>query len=103
GKQLLYWGQDGHYYVADLVTGEQRNITKDVATSFVDVEDDHNNLFPPAINPQFANVGWTKDGAAVVLFDDWDMWKVPVKGGPAVNLTVDGRKNQIRYQRRFSF
>ena len=103
GRQLLYWGQDGHYWVADLATGETRNITKDVPTSFVDSEDDHNNLFPPALNPQFANVGWSKDGASVLLYDDWDMWKVPVKGGAAVNLTVDGKKTQVRYQRRYSF
>jgi dipeptidyl aminopeptidase/acylaminoacyl peptidase len=103
GKQMLYWGEVGHYYVLDLATGDKRNITKDVPTSFVDVEDDHNNLFPPAIFPQFFALGWSKDNANVLLSDGWDVWKVPVKAGAAVNLTVDGRKNQIRYQRRYVF
>ena len=103
GRQLLYWGKDGHYWVADLATGEKRNITKDVATSFVDTEDDHNNLYPPAINPMQAGLGWSNDGSTVLLFDNWDIWKVPVKGGAAVNLTVDGKRNQIRYQRRYSY
>ena len=103
GKEVLYWGPDGHYHVLDLATGASRNITKGVPTSFVDVEDDHNNLFPPAIFPQFFALGWTRDNANVLLSDGWDVWKVPVKGGAAVNLTVDGRKNQVRYQRRYVF
>jgi len=103
GKQLLYWGPDGHYWVLDLATGDKRNITKDVPASFVDVEDDHNNIFPPAIFPQFYALGWSKDNASVLLSDNWDIWKVPVKGGSAVNLTGDGKVNQTRYQRRYGF
>ena len=103
GKQLLYWGEDGHYYVLDLATGAKRNITQDVPASFVDVEDDHNTIFPPAIFPQFYALGWAKDNANVLLSDAWDVWKVPVKGGAAVNLTGDGKTNQVRYQRRYAF
>jgi dienelactone hydrolase len=103
GRQLLYWGEDGHYYVLDLATGDKRNITKEVPTSFVDVEDDHNNLFPPAIFPQFFALGWAKDNANVLLSDGWDVWRVPVKAGSAVNLTGDGKATQVRYQRRYVF
>ena len=104
GKQLLAWGKDGQYHVIDVVTGEDRNITKNVPTTFVDTEDDHNNLYPPAINPQFANVGWSKDGSSVLLFDNWDVWRVPANGaGTAVNLTGDGKTTKVRYQRRYSF
>jgi dipeptidyl aminopeptidase/acylaminoacyl peptidase len=104
GKQLLTWGKDGQYHVIDVVTGEDRNITKNVPTSFVDTEDDHNNLYPPAINPLFANVGWSKDGSSVLLSDNWDVWKVPANGsGAAVNLTGDGKATRVRYQRRYTF
>lgn len=102
GTQLLYWGEDGHYYVLDLVSGAKRNVTRDAPASFVDAEDDHNNLFPPAIAPLFYGLGWAKDNATVLLSDGWDVWKVPVKDGPAVNLTGDGKRNQIRY-RRYTF
>jgi len=104
GKQLLVWGKDGNYHVIDVATGDDRNITKGIPTSFADVEDDHNNLYPPAINPLFANVGWSKDGSVVLLQDGWDVWKVSAKGaGAAVNLTGDGRATKVRYQRRYSF
>jgi dipeptidyl aminopeptidase/acylaminoacyl peptidase len=99
GKQLLYWGEDGHYYVLDAATGETRNITKGVPANFADTEDDHNDLYPPAIFP----VGWVKDGSAVLLSDNWDIWKVPTRSGSAANLTVNGRKDGIRYQRLYSF
>jgi dipeptidyl aminopeptidase/acylaminoacyl peptidase len=99
GRQVLYWGEDGHYYVLDATTGESRNITRSVPASFVDTEDDHNDLNPPAIFP----VSWAKDGSAVLLSDNWDVWKVPTRGGSASNLTVNGRTDQIRYQRLYSF
>lgn len=103
GRQILYWGQDGHYYVLDLTTGERKNITRDVPTTFVNTQSDINNLFPPPVFPFFASVGWTKDNANVLLSDNWDIWKVPVKGGNAVNLTGDGKASQLRYQRRYVF
>jgi hypothetical protein len=37
----------------------------------------------------------------VLISDRWDIWKVPVgAAGAAVNLTVNGKKEQIRYQNR---
>jgi len=64
-----------------------------------DTSDDHNNLVTPPIAP----IGWSKDGNSVLVSDAFDVWKVPVNGGAAVNLTVDGKKNQIRYQRLYAF
>ena len=97
GTRVLYY-DDGHYFTYDFATGQSRNITEKVPTTFVNTEDDH-NVSKPAIPP----MGWAKDGSAVLLFDNWDVWKVPATGGMAVNLTVNGRKDGIRYQRRYSF
>jgi dienelactone hydrolase len=100
GKEELYWGDDGNYWVLDLATGAKRNITKATGVNFSNTDDDHNYLVPPA-RPPF---GWTKDGAAVLLTDGWDIWKVPTTGtGSAVNLTVNGKRDQIRYNRVYSF
>src|SRR5205085_12290886 len=49
-------------------------------------------------------LAWAKDGSAVLLSDGWDVWRVPVvASGKAVNLTADGRRNQVRYQRLYAF
>jgi len=98
GTHFLYY-QDGHYHTYEMATGKKFNITKDVPTSFINEEDDHNVADPP-IYPYY--FGWTKEGISVLLFDNWDVWNIPVHGGEGENLTIDGKKEEIRYQRRFS-
>ena len=97
GTRLLYWN-DGNYHVHDLTTGTTRNITAGAPVSFINTEDDHNIDRPPT-----AVIGWSKDGESVLLSDNWDVWRVPVKGGAAVNLTTNGRAQKLRFQRRISF
>lgn len=94
GNRLLYWS-DGNYHVYDLAAGTSKNITAGAPVSFINKEDDHNIDRPPT-----PVVGWTKDGAAVLLSDNWDVWRVPVQNGTAVNLTRTARSQGIRFQRR---
>ncbi|HKR07583.1 MAG TPA: prolyl oligopeptidase family serine peptidase, partial [Gemmatimonadaceae bacterium] len=94
GNRLLYWS-DGNYHVYDLAAGTSKNITAGAPVSFINKEDDHNIDRPPT-----PIIGWSKDGASVLLSDNWDVWKVPVAGGAAVNLTMNGRAQKLRYQRR---
>jgi hypothetical protein len=95
GSHFLYY-DDGHYYAYEMATGKKHNITKDVPTSFIDEEDDHNVVKPP-----IRYMGWVKNGISVLLYDNWDVWNVPVHGGQGLNLTVNGKKEGIRYSRRF--
>lgn len=95
GDRFLYY-EGGHFHAYDMAAGRTRNLTREVPVSFVDREDDHNVVDPP-VRP----LGWSKDGKSVLLYDNWDIWLVPVEGGPAVNLTVNGRKEGLRYRRRF--
>jgi dipeptidyl aminopeptidase/acylaminoacyl peptidase len=91
GTHFLYY-DDGHFHTCDMATGKTFAITQSAPVSFVNSEDDHNVIQPPR-----PPAGWTKDGDAVLLSDGWDLWKVPVHGGEAVNLTVDGKRDAIRY------
>lgn len=97
GTHFLYY-DDGHFYTYEMATGKKYNITKDVPTSFIDEENDQNVVKPP-ISPY--GYGWVKDGVSVLLYDNWDVWNVPVHGGKGTNLTVNGKKEGIRYRRRF--
>ncbi|BDC49476.1 acylaminoacyl-peptidase [Bryobacterales bacterium F-183] len=95
GRKIAYY-DDGHYFIKDIASGETRNVTKAVtATVFWNQEDDHNISKPPT---QF--LGWTKDSAAILLSDNWDMWTAPWNSKPA-NLTINGKKDKIRYRSRF--
>ena len=94
GTHFLYY-DDGHFFTYDMATGKSVNITKDVPASFVNEDSDTNVVKPPD-----SPVGSTKDGLNVLLSDGWDIWSVPVGGGgKAVNLTVNGAKDKIRYRR----
>jgi dipeptidyl aminopeptidase/acylaminoacyl peptidase len=100
GSKALYWGTDGHYWVLNMATGDSINITKNAPVSFVNTEDDHNNIFPLGI----ASRGWSRDGNYVLLSDNWDVYRVPVSGnGQIVNLTGDGKQKQIRYRQIYPF
>ncbi len=94
GQSLLYY-DDGHFFVHNMATGQAKNITLAVPTSFIDLENDTNVDKPPT-----QPLGWVKGSKAVLISDNWDIWQVPVDGSAAVNLTVNGKKDQIRYQRR---
>ncbi len=94
GTKALYY-DDGEYHVYDLLAHSSRTLTKGAPTSFIDTEDDHNVDRPP-VQP----LGWTSDNQNVLLFDNWDVWKAPVKGGALVNLTGNGKAEKMRYTRR---
>ena len=95
GSRFLYF-DDGQYRVYDIGAGTSRVITGGAPVTFVDTEDDHNMDRPPV-----APIGWTKDGSAVLLSDNWDIWRVPAAAnGKPVNLTANGRATGVRYQRR---
>jgi len=94
GTHFLYY-EDGNFHTYDMAAGKSYNITKNVPTSFVNEEDDHNVKNPPT-----RSFGWTKDDASVLLNNNWDIWNVPVHGGKAVNLTIDGKEKGIRYRSR---
>ncbi len=95
GTHFLYY-DDGHFFTYEMMTGQSHNLTKGVPATFYNDEDDHNIVKPPRFP-----IGWTKGDASVLLSDGWDVWNVPAHGGSATNLTVNGKKEQIRYRGRY--
>jgi hypothetical protein len=97
GTQFAYY-RNGNWFDYNMATGASRNLTATAPVSFVNVEDDHNLKQPPA-----PFVGWSRDSRDLLLSDLWDIWKVPVDGGAAVNLTGDGKTDGIRYRNPVNF
>ena len=90
----------GEYKAYNFETGKTTVITAGVPAKFWNTEDDHNQV-KPAIPG--ALIGWSKDSKHIFIRDNWDAWRIPLAGGPAVNITGDGQKNQIHYQGRLIF
>ncbi len=96
GLQFSF-GRDGHFYVHNIPAGISVNITEKIPVSFIDVEDDHN-----VDKPLTEIMGWSSDSKYIFINDGWDIWQIPVNTKlTAVNLTQNGRKEQIRYQFRY--
>jgi len=94
-KYLAYF-DDGHHWVYNTATGDKKSLTANVkATTFWNDEDDHNVHKPPA-----RSLGWTADSSALLVTDNWDIWKIGLDG-KAVNLTGNGKKEKIRYRSRY--
>ena len=91
----------GDWKVYDFASGSLKTISAGVAAKFWDTEDDHNQVKPPIPG---GLLGWSKDGRSIIVRDNWDLWRLPVAGGPvALNLTGNGQREQIRYQNRLVF
>ena len=92
GRYLIYL-QDDQYWTVDVATHATVNITKSLGTSFVNRESD----FTVKQKPAFGIAGWTKDDAAVILYDKFDLWQVSPDGSRGTRLT-DGAKNEVRHR-----
>jgi len=99
GKYAFYEG--GDWMVYDFASGTTKNITAGIPTQFWNTEDDHNQV-KPAIGGGF--MGFAKNGTDALVRDNWDVWRVPLAGpaSAAVNITGNGKKDQIRYQFRLN-
>jgi dipeptidyl aminopeptidase/acylaminoacyl peptidase len=95
-RKVAYY-DTGHWKVYDFTTRAERTVSEGVPARFWNTEDDHNQV-KPAIGGGF--VGWSRDGEQILVRDNWDMWRLPVNGRGAVNLTRTFQRDQIRIQAR---
>lgn len=93
GHWFLYL-KNGQVYSYDVRSGKRTQLAANDKVSFVDETDDH-----PYEKPIYGVAGWSKDGKSVILDHRYDLWKVPLDGGHAVNLTNgSGEAQQIQFR-----
>lgn len=91
GTHWLYW-QEGQVHAYEVATGRHVPLTIDAPVSFADAGYDH-----PGDRPPHGVAGFTADGDAVLLYDEHDVWRQPLDGGMATNLTGGwGAENDVR-------
>jgi dipeptidyl aminopeptidase/acylaminoacyl peptidase len=53
----------------------------------------------PSTPPPYGVAGWTRDGKYVLVYDEFDVWRMTPDGSEMVNLTQGiGRKNQLQFR-----
>ncbi len=94
GTKAILW-DESDYWFYDIESNTKRNITKDIAVSFVNVEYDRFGY-----KPNYGFVGWVKDRNAVMVNHKLDLWLLPVDdGSKAQNLTASvTNKDSIRFR-----
>lgn len=90
----VLWFADGRFWLHDTATGERRDLTGALDVSFADEDHDY-----PRSAPDYGIGGWLRDDSAVLLYDKYDVWKVPTAGGDPVALTGgQGRAERRTYR-----
>ncbi len=82
GRYLLWFGADYHWWSYDVTSGERRDLTGNLPVAFHQEDDDH----PEPDSPHGLG-GWLADDAAVLVYDEFDVWQVAPATGAAVCVT----------------
>ncbi|MFQ7113091.1 prolyl oligopeptidase family serine peptidase [Hallella bergensis] len=78
----------------DVATGTTRNLTTGMKVNFWDEEDDH-----PMLKEPYGEAGWTAGDRDLLVYDQYDLWRIPMNGGKPVCLTKGrGRENNRVYR-----
>jgi len=93
GRWVLAYS-DGDWHLFDTSSGENRNLTADLSVPFADEDWDY-----PADPPGYGHSEWLADSSAVLIYDKYDIWKVPISGDALSCLTSGGgREEQIVFR-----
>lgn len=93
GGKFLYYFKDKGWWIYDTANKTHKNLTEDINTDFWNTRDDS----PKDIKPPFGFGGWIKGDGALLVYDEYDIWKLSTNGKPAKKLT-SGREEEIIYR-----
>ncbi len=94
GRYLTWFDEKYHWICMDVATGERRNLTGSLKVPFHKYDDDH-----PAPAAAYGLAGWTEDDGAVLLYDEFDLWRIAPESGRAVCVTDGfGREHRLQFR-----
>ncbi|WP_276485368.1 alpha/beta hydrolase family protein [Paraflavitalea pollutisoli] len=91
GKYAYYF-KDRSWWTINTATGVTTNLTGGLNSSFWNVRDDH-----PATKPPYGAAGWTKGDAALLVYDEYNVWALNPDGKGTRKLT-EGEKDEIQFR-----
>jgi len=92
GRYILHFkGSD--FWVYDLESGANRNVSKDAGTGFVNKEND----YPVQQKPSYGVAGWTRDDHSVIVYDAYDLWELFPDGSKPRRIT-NGSADEVRHR-----
>jgi dipeptidyl aminopeptidase/acylaminoacyl peptidase len=92
--RFVAWYDGGEWFLHDARSGATRNVTEALGVPFAQEDWDY-----PGPAESYGVAGWTEDDEALLLYDRYDVWRVPTAGGDAVNLTEGTGREEHRVYR----
>lgn len=92
GKYALYF-KDKNWWIYDFAKDAHINLTEDIPVDFWNTRDDS----PRDVKPPFGTGGWFKDDQALLVYDEFDVWKLTSGGTKPARLT-NGREQGIIFR-----
>lgn len=95
GKYAYWYGEtDSCWYTLSLAEGKRYRLTTPQTFPAWDEEND-----VPDYPYAHGEAGWTANDESLLIYDRYDIWKFdPTAATSPVNLTVNGRKEQLSYR-----
>lgn len=91
GKYLSYF-KDKHWFVYDFLNHKHTCLTASIKGSFFKEDFDW-----PEDAPPYGNPGWAEDDNYIILYDQFDIWRIRPDGSGAEKIT-DGRQTKTTYR-----
>jgi hypothetical protein len=100
GNNCLYFDKDKdcHFFTYNLQTGHVKDITPDIPSCLLGYRNPYLRT-PEKPNDPRGIAGWIEGGNAVLVYDNYDVWRLDLSGKkPALNLTNGfGRAHKISF------
>ncbi|HLV38546.1 S9 family peptidase [Xanthomarina sp.] len=91
GKYVSYF-KNKHWWVYDIKKKQTLNITKEIGSSFENLERDKAGDIFPSGNP-----GWAENDEYIIIYDQHDIWLLSPSGNYKKRITK-GREEKIKYR-----
>jgi len=88
-----YVGEDSLWVAVDLETLERHQLTHPRTFKAWDEDND-----VPSYPSPHGVAGWLPNDEAILIYDRYDIWRISPDGKEQVNLTMNGRTQQLRYR-----
>jgi len=90
--RYVHFYEDGQFHAYDRDSGQTIDLSAAAGVSFANAANDH----PVPETPSYGVAGWTTDDESLLVYDEFDVWELPVDGTP--RKLTSGRADEIAHR-----
>jgi dipeptidyl aminopeptidase/acylaminoacyl peptidase len=90
--RYVHFYKGGQFHAYDRESGRTIGLSAAAGVSFANAANDH----PVPETPSYGVAGWTTDDESLLVYDEFDVWELPVDGTP--RKLTNGRADEIAHR-----